>query len=75
MANQRQKPDSPSDITRTGMESPLDGRAAKDDPDTWCGLAWRIVRIATESNANMIRVGILLILVCTLLQFLAHAQH
>lgn len=33
------------------------------DPVTWYGLVWRIVRTAMESNANLIRVCILICLV------------
>jgi hypothetical protein len=32
------------------------------DPVTWYGLVWRIVRTAIESNANLIRVCILICL-------------
>ena len=33
------------------------------DPVTWYGLVWRIVRTAIESNANLIRVCVLICLV------------
>jgi hypothetical protein len=75
MANELQEPNSPPGAARTRSESTLGAKAAEGDPDTWCGLTWRIVRAATESNANMIRVSILLIFMCTLLLLLAHAQH
>jgi hypothetical protein len=56
----------------TGNGDQLDRKLAESDPGTWYGLVWRIVRTAMESNANMIRVSILLMLTCAVLLLIAH---
>jgi hypothetical protein len=55
----------------SGSEKQLGGELNEPDPDTWYGLVWRIVRTAMESNANLIRVCILLVLVCAALWLVA----
>jgi hypothetical protein len=49
-----------------------DKNAVEGDPATWYGLVWRIVRTATESNANTIRASILLFFACVILLLIAH---
>lgn len=71
MANELRKPDSALGIPGAGSGNQLDRELKEADPDTWYGLVWRIVRTAMESNANLIRVSILLILVCTALWLIA----
>jgi hypothetical protein len=71
MANELQKPDSYPDTPAIGSGTQTDKNAGETDPVTWYGLVWRIVRIAMESNANLIRVSILVILVCTVLWVIA----
>jgi hypothetical protein len=41
----------------------LNQRTEENDPQTWVGLVWRIVRDAIESNAKLIRVCVLICLV------------
>ena len=55
-----------------GNGDQLDRKPVESDPSTWYGLVWRIVRTAMESNANMIRVSILLMLACAVLLIIAH---
>jgi hypothetical protein len=71
MANELRKPDSAPDALGAGSEKQLGRELNEPDPDTWYGLVWRIVRTAMESNANLIRVSILLVLVCAALWLIA----
>ena len=63
-------PGSDPDPPEAGRGNPL---VRERDPDTWYGLVWRIVRTAMESNANLIRVSILLALLCVTLWLIVRA--
>jgi hypothetical protein len=67
MANELRRSDNPPDIPAGGSGNQASQNATESDPCTWYGLVWRIVRIAMESNANLIRVSILVILACAVL--------
>lgn len=41
------------------------------DPSTWYGLVWRIVKIAVDSNGNLMRLSILIVLVGAALWLIA----
>ena len=71
MANELRKPNSAPDALGAGSRKQLGGELKEPDPDTWYGLVWRIVRTAMESNANLMRVCILLVLVCVALWLIA----
>jgi hypothetical protein len=71
MANELRKPDSAPDALEAGSGKPVGRELNEPDPDTWYGLVWRIVRNAMESNANLIRVCVLLVLLCTALWLIA----
>lgn len=71
MANELRKPDSAPDALGPGSEKQLGWELNEPDPDTWYGLVWRIVRTAMDSNANLIRVCILLVLACAALWLIA----
>ena len=66
-----QKPDGAPDA-RTGNK--LDRDIREQDPQTWIGLVWRIVRDTIESNAKLIRVCILICLVGAALWFIASVR-
>jgi hypothetical protein len=72
MASELQYPDSasgaPASAARRGQSA---GETEERDPLTWSGLVWRVVRTAMESDANLIRLCILIILVGTALWFIA----
>jgi hypothetical protein len=55
-------------------DAPPDPDTDERDPANWCGLVWRIVRTAIESNANLLRVSILILLVCGALWLIASAR-
>ena len=67
MANELRKSDNPPVIAAIESGNQTCMNAGEGDPCTWYGLVWRIVRIAMESNANLIRVSILVILACAVL--------
>jgi hypothetical protein len=74
--NELQKPDSspdtePDSAPGAGTSNQLDTPAREQDPVTWVGLVWRIVRDAIESNEKLIRVCILICLVGAALWFIA----
>lgn len=69
MANELQRPDSAPGVHDAGAGNQAGERPQEPDPDTWYGLVWRIVRIAMESNANLVRVSVLLVLLCGVLWF------
>jgi hypothetical protein len=66
--NELQKPDSTPDA---GTDNQLDKQTREQDPETWIGLVWRIVRDAIESNAKLIRVCVLICLVGAALWLIA----
>lgn len=59
-----------SELARPDDADPGDGRGknlareSEKDPETWYGLVWRIVQSGIESNAYLIRLSILIVLVC-----------
>jgi len=71
MANELRRSDSPPDVPPIGGGNQTSTSTEETDPCTWYGLVWRIVRIAMESNANLIRVSILVILACAVLWVIA----
>lgn len=52
----------PSPSTGAASRERLAAGAEEEDPLTWYGLVWRIVRAALESNARLIRLCILILL-------------
>lgn len=70
MANEMRKSESAPDPPEAGRGNP---QVREPDPDTWYGLVWRIVRTAMESNASLIRVSILVVLLCVTLWLIARA--
>jgi hypothetical protein len=70
MANELRKSESAPDPPEAGHRN---HQVGEPDPDTWYGLVWRIVRTAMESNAKLIRVSILVILLCVTLVLIARA--
>lgn len=63
--NELQRPDStpdarPDSTASAGTSKQLDKETREQDPHTWYGLVWRIVRDAIESNDKLIRVCILI---------------
>ena len=53
----------PGGIPQAGDRNQPDNEASEHDPETWYGLVWRIVRIAIESNGNLVRTSVLIIVV------------
>ena len=72
MADKLHRMGSNPGLHETGNRDQLDWKPVESDPITCYGLVWRIVRTAMESNANMIRVSILLVLTCAALLLTAH---
>jgi hypothetical protein len=63
MANELQRPDSASNAhAGAGSGHQPDREPKENDPETWLGLIWRIVRTASQSNANLIRVSVLILI-------------
>ena len=72
MANEVQRPNEDLAGPATGSGAQPDG-VAEDDPKTWYGLVWRIVRAAMESDAKLIRICVLLALVLVLIAVIGAA--